>query len=224
MFFSKRKTIEFRARHPELDIAEPKPASSVIPSWYKITPQVNEKILTAKKCVPMLDALSAGYVITLPVDIYWDEEKERKYWYDSKVELISQHHPVQTNKFDTGEEYESQPYKWDNNYHVKTPKGYSTLFVHPINRLDLPFYSFTGFVDTDKHPLITNFPFLIKKGFRGIIPKGTPIIQAIPIKREDWTGEVKDTNKPYEYVKEYEVFTPPFGWYKRNWWTKKRYQ
>lgn len=224
MFFSKKRKIIFKPRSPQFDILEPKPSSTHIPQWYKDTPAVNEKILTAKRCVPMLDALSAGYIISLAEDVYWDEDSENKYHVDSKVELVSRHMPIQTSNFDIGDSYETQPYKWINQFFIETPKGYSTLFVHPLNRLDLPFYSFTGFVDTDNHPLIVNFPFLIKKGFKGVIPKGTPLIQAIPIKREDWNSSMKDTDKPHLYVKEYEVLNPPFGWYKRKWWTKKRYQ
>lgn len=224
MFFSKKRNIIFKPRSPKYDILEPKPASLFIPQWYKNTPQVDEKTITAKKCVPMLDALSAGYMICLPEDVYWDEDTENHYSTNSKVELITKHMPIQTEKFEIGEAYDTQPYKWINQFFIQTPKGYSTLFIHPLNRLDLPFYSFTGFVDTDKHPLIINFPFLIKKGFKGIIPKGTPLIQAIPIKREDWKSSMKDINKPYIYTKEYEVLNPPFGWYKRKWWTKKRYQ
>lgn len=221
----RNKKIEFRPRNPQYDILQPKPASLYIPEWYKQTPQVNEKTLTAKKCVPMLDALTAGYIIPLPVDVYWDENKDgRKWQVDAKTEIVSEHLKVQTELFDIDDSYDSQPYKWVSQWHITTPKGYSTLFVHPNNRTELPFHSFTGFVDTDKHPVIVNFPFVIKKGFSGTIPAGTPMIQAIPIKREDWQMEMKDMHTPHTYLKEYEVFSPPFGWYKRNFWSKKRYQ
>ena len=221
----KSKKIEFRPRSPQYEILEPRPASLFIPDWYKKTPQVAEKILTAKRCVPIIDALSAGYVIPLPADIYWDENRQENKWQsDSKVELISGHSKVQTEMFDISTEFDSQPYKWISHWHITTPKGYSTLFVHPTNRSDLPFYSFSGLVDTDKHPLIVNFPFVIKKDFVGVIPAGTPLIQAIPIKRDNWEMSIKDEDKAHLYLKEYEVTNPPFGWYKRKFWSKKKYQ
>lgn len=220
----RKKTVEFRPRNPEFDIVEPKPASLYIPSWYKDAKQVKDKILTAKRCVPLIDSLSAGYIISLASDVHWDATASRKYWSASKVDLVSSHYDVQTDTFELGDEFETTPYKWINQFHIKTPKGYSMLFTHPINRTDLPFYSFTGVVDTDRHPLIVNFPFVIKKGFSGVIPAGTPIAQCIPIKRDDWSSKVADSRTRYEHVDEFNVVTPPFGWYKRKYWVKKRYQ
>jgi hypothetical protein len=217
------KHIEFRPSHPEYDIPLPRPASAFIPDWYKKTPIVSEKVLTAKRCVPIIDSLSAGYIIPLPADVHWNPDGSKP-WADSKLEVVSMHHASQTENFDLGDEYETQPWKWINNFHIQTPKGYSTLFVHPVNRTELPFYSFSGLVDTDKHPLITNFPFAIKKGFSGVIPAGTPMIQAIPVKREDWEMKMKDEDKAYRFVREYEVMNAPFAWYRRNVWQKKKYQ
>ena len=34
-----------------------------------------------------------------------------------------------------------------------------------------------------------NFPFFIKEGFTGLIPYGTPIVQIIPFKRDDWKSK-----------------------------------
>lgn len=222
-----KKLIEFRSEHPELPIPEPKPASLFIPTWYKKTPIVEEKVLTAKRCVPIIDALSSGYIISTPVDVYWDEtdkENKKPYTYDLKYELISMHSSSQTQNFDIDESFDPQPWKWINSFHIKLPKGYSALFTHPVNRTDLPFYSFSGVVDADKHPLIINFPFVIKAGFKGVIPAGTPMIQVIPFKREPWISTIKDKNKPYHYAKSYEVLNPPMGWYKRKFWSKKIYQ
>jgi hypothetical protein len=44
-----------------------------------------------------------------------------------------------------------------------------------------------GIVDTDKYTAPVNFPFVINDiNFEGIIPKGTPIAQVIPFKRDPW--------------------------------------
>lgn len=222
--FNKTKQIEFRPRSPQFDILPPRPATTAVPEWYKRTPIAKETILTAKRCVPILDALGAGYVIPVPTDIVWDWEKPEPYSYSAKTEIISKHHHSQTDEFDLAPEFDGQPYKWISQWHVKTPPGYSTLFVHPLNRTDLPFMSFTGLVDTDTHPLIVNFPFFIRAGFKGVIPKGTPMIQAIPVKRDEWNMSLEDADTPYIFVKEYEVTNAPFSWYKRNYWHKKKYQ
>lgn len=179
--------------------------------------------MTVKKCVPFLDAMTAGYVITLPVDVIWDSTN-KKFLTQAKYEVNSDHHPEQVQGVALGAEFDPQPHKWINPWHIKTPKGYSALFVHPLNRGDLPFHSFTGVVDTDTHPLCVNLPFVMKKDFDGLIPAGTPIIQVIPFKRDDWTSEVIDTGKPYDgNSRSWEVLSPPFGWYKRNWWRRKNF-
>jgi hypothetical protein len=66
------------------------------------------------------------------------------------------------------------------------------LITHPINRYDLPFTSVSGLADYDVYPLPGNVSFHIKEGFEGTIPAGTPIMQIIPIKREDWEHNINE--------------------------------
>jgi hypothetical protein len=68
------------------------------------------------------------------------------------------------------------------------------MFIHPTYRPDLPFYILPAIVDTDKHPLIINFPFFIKEGFTGVIEFGTPMVQAIPFKRDNWESKTSFSN------------------------------
>jgi len=223
-FFKKPsiKRIAFKSDKTHLDLMRPMPTSKIVPPWYRKMQGVIEGTPTVKKCVPVLDALTAGYIIPLPSDVAWSEEAQEFVTY-GKLTINSNHHPDQTAAWPIPEEYDSQPHKWINSWHVKTPPGYSTLFVHPLDRLDLPFYSFSGIVDTDLHPLVVNFPFVFRKGFRGVIPAGTPMIQAIPFKRDDWEADYYDQGEPHSYEKSYEVELPPFNWYKRNWWQRKRF-
>lgn len=218
----KGKKIKFFSSKTDLEILKPLPTSKVIPEWYRKMPRTANKVQTVKTCVPVLDALTAGYVIPLPAAVAWDEGS-KTFLSQAKFEVNSDHFASQTEDVVIPEEFDPQPHKWINNWYIKTPPGYSTLFIHPMNRLDLPFYSFGGIVDTDKHPLVINFPFVWRKGFKGVVPAGTPIIQAIPFKRDDWSSEVVDTGKSYSYEKEYEAMMPPFAWYKRKAWTRKRY-
>lgn len=217
-----KKKIKFISSVPEYNIEKPLPASRITPEWYRKMPGVAEKTETVKKCIPVLDALTAGYVITLPTDVYYDEQKN-SFWSDSPFKLNSDHHEVQTQGVEIDPEFDTKPHKWLNLWEIRTPKGYSCLFIHPLNRSDLPFKSFTGIVDTDRHPLIINFPFVMRKGFSGRIPKGTPIIQIIPFKREGWEAEIIDDQKYTHDYRSYEVDAPPYGWYKRNWWVRKNY-
>lgn len=220
--FNRSKKIKFHSDKAQFEILKPFPTSRSIPDWWRKMPRVNEGIETVKTCVPFLDALTIGYTIPLPADIFWNKDT-KEFVNTAKFEINSDHIPIQTKDVVLPDMFDPQPHKWVNSWYIKTPPGYSTLFIHPMNRLDLPFYSFSGVVDTDKHPLVINFPFVLKKDFSGVIPAGTPMIQAIPFKRDSWESEVVDDGTSHKYAKSHEVFGPPFSWYKRKSWNKKKF-
>lgn len=216
----KNKKIVFHSQRPDLEIAKPIPASRLVPDWYRKMPGVKDGTETIKKCIPVLDSLTAGYIFTLSADVWYNREN-KKIISNSVIPINSDHHLVQTEDVILPDEFDPQPHKWINYWHIKTPKGYSTLFIHPLDREDLPFKSFTGIVDTDKHPLVINFPFFMRKDFDGMIPEGTPIIQAIPFKRDSWDSKIIDSGDPYTFSREYEHLDAPLAWYKRGAWSKK---
>lgn len=216
----KSNKITFHSDNVEVDILKPHPASRSVPDWYRKLEGATDGIMTVKKCVPFLDALSLGYHIPLTSDIAW-EGTSNSFRHSSPVELVSRHFDSQIQGVALPPEFDPTPHKWTNHWFIKTPKGYSTLFIHPLNRMDLPFYSISGIVDTDSHPMIVHFPFVRRKDFIGTIPAGTPIIQAIPFKRSDWDSETIDELKSFYYEYTYQAQQPPFGWYKRNKWHRK---
>lgn len=179
------------------DIEQPKPASAFIPDWYKNMDSYigGEKkptgqggtAATVKRCMPVFDAMTAGYIITLPADVYVSIKDEQQYFEWSDLGLV-QFHPIEQ----APEHPAKKPYaypKWINHWSIKTPKGYSTLFVQPFHR-EAPFTILPGIVDTDEYYAPVNFPMVINDPkFEGMIPKGTPIAQVIPFKRESWSME-----------------------------------
>jgi hypothetical protein len=70
-------------------------------------------------------------------------------------------------------------------------------------------------------------PFFLKEGFSGLVPKGTPYAQIIPIKREDWTSEhMYYTNQEMydRHVETTDKYRIPYGGvYKQKTWEKKNY-
>jgi hypothetical protein len=217
------KNITFHSERTDLDILRPAPASRFVPDWYRTMPGVMDGVETVKKCIPVLDSLTLGYMIPLTADVMYEPES-KQILSNASFKINSDHMAVQTQDVVVPEEFDPQPHKWINSWHIKTPKGYSTLFIHPLNRLDLPFHSFSGVVDTDKHPIIINFPFVIRKDFSGIIPAGTPMIQAIPFKRDTWDSKVIDEKDSYFYEFANANQDAPLAWYKRNVWNKKTYR
>jgi hypothetical protein len=235
------KTIKFTASTREVDIggSPPQPAVKSIPEWYKnINQWTNgDKKLkhplgsqahnaSIKRCLPFIDAMSAGYIFSLDDDVYVEllPNGEPHIRWKSDVEMITWHSTDQWAGVPIPDEYHPMVAKWHNEWQINTPKGYSLWATHPANRFDLPFQTLTGFVDTDTYDMGIHFPFFLKKGFEGIIPAGTPLAQLIPIKRDNFKSEKEEYNLDNQYKKK-RVFWRTFaGSYKVNYWTKKKYQ
>lgn len=221
-------------------IPEPIPAVKKIPEWYKKIPRYvsGEKKPNAggttsgtiKTCMPVLDAMTAGYLILSPADIYISRKPEGTYYDWANHDAVTFHFPNQTTgypKSDVKLKDERAP-KFTNYWVVKTPKGYSSLFVPPFHH-DLPFSILPGVVDTDTYFNAINFPFMPDPGFEGLIPKGTPIAQVIPFKRESWsmsTGLLKDSTKLQKlFLKVRGILASEFfDKYKKYYWAKKEYK
>lgn len=221
------------------DLAElPKPTKSVVPSWYKdmnkivyknygtLSPDFKPN-MTIKTCVPFLDTMVSGYVITLPCDVEVVEQDiyKNKIIWKSSWTPVTAHSTLQIPDKLVPNGYEKTPFKWENGWIIKVPKGYSVLFSHPFQRLDLPFYSIPGIVDCDQHNNAVNFPFFLKKDFIGIIEKGTPIAQFIPFKREIWSSEIEKYEDNKNFVKKNDnLYMSKISNFYRNFsWSKKEY-
>ncbi len=76
--------------------------------------------------------------------------------------------------------------KFNNFWTVELPPGHSLLCTHPFNRMELPFRTLTGLVDVDlyKDAFIQYPAVWLDPAFSGIVPKGTPIAQCIPVPRQ----------------------------------------
>jgi len=182
------------------DLEKPQPASKFIPDWYKdMQSYINgEKrpdgnggtFATIKRCMPVFDAFTAGYIITLPADVYVSIKDGQQYFEWSSLGLVA-FHPVEQAPEHPARNQHAYP-KWISHWSIRTPKGYSTLFVQPMHRESV-FTILPGIVDTDEYYAPVNFPFVINDPeFQGLIPKGTPIGQLIPFKRDSWTMKIGD--------------------------------
>lgn len=229
---------------PQSKIAEhiidpPLASKRVLPEWYLDTPPYidNEKTAgiysdyvnsgvntTIKKCVPFLDAITYGYVYCLPMDIeIIKNNKEFIIRWRYNHDLISKHSEDQAPLIPSPVNGEKNIFKWNSDFIIKTPPGYSTFFTHPVNRHDLPYRTFSGIVDTDKYFTPVNFPFqlLDLKEKRTIIEKGTPICQFFPIKRDNWQSEIIKFDEEKTIKGNFEIFSKIKNSYKRKFWSKK---
>lgn len=209
------------------------PAKNHIPEWYKKIPKwKNNKIFsietgfneTVKQCMPFLDSLTTGYMITLPHDINVtnDNGVPLLNWKHSEYPPKSRNEVSNSNLVPFG--HFPMEFIWNFSCAIMIPKGYSILITHPINRHDLPFTTLSGIIDGEMI-LHTkgNVPFYIKQNFEGIISQGTPIAQLIPFRQENWISK-----KQLGLVKKGEIYNFKsasliFGWYKKTFWTHKKY-
>jgi hypothetical protein len=216
----------------------PIPSVKTVPDWFKQIPIFKDnadsfKLLpnskvsntSVKWCSPFLDALSVGYSVTLSHDVLVTQVNgSASFQWKTQRNLIGGHSLDQFSLSAIPENYEFSVFKFFNNTTFQTPTGYSTLFTHPLNRFDLPFLTFSGIVDTDTHAIDINFPFILKKGFEGIIEEGTPIAQALPFKREDWVAEEQAFDKA-DMTSRFSFFHKKLiRSYKVQTWHKKSYQ
>lgn len=216
-----------------LDLELPKPASSLIPDWYKNTESyVNGKKVpdgkggtdaTIKRCMPVFDAITAGYIIESPVDL-WVSIKDGQQHFEWPALDIITFHPIGQAPFHPDKKPYPYP-KWSNPWAIKTPNGYSTLFVQPFHRETVSTI-LTGIVDTDTYSAPVNLPFVVNDpSFEGLIPKGTPIAQVIPFKRDSWNielGKQKDLAEQSSVVQK--LNTKFFDRYKTMFWSRKEYK
>jgi hypothetical protein len=234
------KEIVFTNFYGANSLYSPTPASQDIPTWYKdmSSYENNKKGLTAegyanataKKCMPIFDAINSGYLLYSYTDVFVSQVKDengkdRPFFNWPAGTPITFHAPWQlpTHPYNTG--HDAYP-KWSNSWSIKTPKGYSCLFVAPLHRESI-FTIFPGVVDTDNYISPINFPFVLNDiNFTGIIPAGTPIAQVIPFKRDSWSMLVDNTKENIEQIIETDkaIATRFFDKYKTFFRVKKEYK
>ena len=194
----------------------PKPATSFIPEWYKKLESYigGEKkptgdgrtSATVKRCMLVFDAIVGGYIIVSPADVFVSQKEaqdgtKQPYFEWSNHGLIHFHPIEQMPEHPNRNGHLAYP-KWINSWSIKTPKGYSTLFIQPMHR-ESAFTILSGIVDTDTYTAPVNFPFVLNDvNFEGLIPAGTPIAQVIPLKRDDWKMQIgsKEINEEAQNV------------------------
>jgi hypothetical protein len=172
-----------------------------------------------KACMPFLDAMIQGYIIPLWCDLYvsvtYNNEGEgppipivqftwpRNFWsgLDETLptEVVSHHPKEQTEGVPIMEESlgGAPAFKLLSPWIIETPKNYSSLFVPILNNQPKNMSFFSAIVATDTYHDRINFPFVWtgEEEWEGIIPSGTPFIQVIPFKRDDFQHEIVDLSK-----------------------------
>lgn len=238
------KNINFRARSKTEFQVQPKPYPAVkqLPKWFtdaspydsgekypddgKLHFRGREANATYKKCVPLLDGLSAGYIISLWADVMVEQQNGLPEIFWKTQADIFELHGESSRKIPATTGYDQIVYKYLNCWIPQTPKGYSCLIVSPLGYNDLPFKAIPAIVDTDRSTLELVFPMWVKSGFEGIVEKGTPMIQIIPFKRDNWnsTFDYYENNEYKNVIEERNFQSTMVGHYLKNHHSKKKFK
>ena len=178
----------------------PVPAGQALPDWLKAMPmQAHSAVVSApddtvKRCPPFVDAMTSGFLMPLMCDV---RVENGEFSWDADLPIGAAGFPRSPIGFHDAAQVTGTPLfdpdrfliKFMNAWTIEAPQGYSLLFTHPFNRFDLPFTTLTGVVDCDLYrDAWIHFPAHWRdEGFSGVLPKGTPVAQCIPIKRESWS-------------------------------------
>jgi hypothetical protein len=203
--------------------------------------------------MPFLDSLTSGYLLKMPQDFHIKHnvinknEKGEQFkdsfqtyaLYDQSQILHSKsinlnsgldsHSLEQLKNSPLVEKNKNLPfYKILNPWKIKTPKGYSCLFVPPLNNSDDRFSIIPAIVDTDVFPNEINFPIVINGDkypvLEDIIKKGIPYVQIIPFKRNNWKMILKSRDQ--KEIQNSRLFygLKLLNIYKEKYWNKKSWK
>ncbi len=211
----------------------PVPAQKALPRWYIDTPEYTDgdRLIvdgttphTVKKCMPVFDALTAGYIIKTYVDVQVSH-REGTPWYEWPSQNAIAFHPISQAPLHPSQNGAPYP-KWNNPWAIRTPRGYSCMFLPPMHNPNGMFTILPGIVDTDTYTAPVNFPFVLDDvSWEGIIPAGTPLAQVIPFRRDNWSMRIgNDKERAAQSAVTTRLLSVWFNSYKRQFWTRKQYR
>lgn len=213
---------------------KPEPSINNLPDWFKNQKRIvkdsnGNDVVTWKACPSLYDAFSAGYVYKTPCDIEVLDKNGVKFIIskDSNYARFVVYRG-ELPGYEIPKGFDKKSYVWQPNWRTVLPNGYSALFVHPINRNNLPFHTVGGIIDSDMFSEYGSFPFFINESFVGIIPAGTPYMQVIPFKRDEWDSEIEMSDPTIENISKNNMTkklrVSRGGVYFREFWNKKKYR
>ena len=184
------------------------PAKDCLPQWYKeLHAQDNNGVPTVAGCMPVRDMVTSGYivpnafeqeVISDSINQYGEEEIERVY----PVEEIGKFFEIQNHMTHPGsghshsqcpveiEGSKKSYFKISLPWQIKTPPGYSCLYIQPFFHFESEFVVLPAIIDTDVCDLNSlHLPCYLKDPVAQLKP-GQPLVQIIPFKRDKWQSKL----------------------------------
>lgn len=214
----------------------PKPSNKSLPMWYEMLSSTIEgeehqfKQTSVKMCMPFGDAIKSGWLLRAPTDIQFTESPDGSTVdgatpdvdNDSVVTTV----PVEQTPKPGNSAFLLPNAVIDSQWEIRTPSGYSTLVVPPINRTETRFTAFGLFAETDTETGSFRLPIHVEQT-PVTIEEGEPIAQLIPIKRSALLDEpaIRTYSDDDQFGKLKEQFRRVgdvrTGFYRNELWTPK---
>ena len=213
-----KQSIEFKTNIKGLEsIAPVKPAKYFLPKWFKNMSDsieisaVHEKGKpeyfgkkgttakkhtsgTVKRCPAIVDLITEGFIIPMWCDFLIQRDMEIFEWDNKNFPYgIDFHSKEQIKGWDLKKTDFKEGIKFQNPWRIYTPPGYSVMFMTPTYQFEKRFTVLPGIVETDSYHHI-NFPSIWHTTKDAVIERGTPFIQVIPFKRDEWNLNVSQMN------------------------------
>lgn len=213
-------------------IPNPVPAEELLPKWIRKMNPENSSPRSIKRCVPVVDAMSMGYIVPLWADVHVNTVNgivHLNYKQEVPSPMFTDHHPDQVAGCPLHDStFGNQPLKLLSPWIITTPPGWSCLFIQPINHFDKRFSHVSGVVDTDTYRTHVNSSFIwMQDNFCGVLPKGTPWMQVIPFQRTECTHVVRESTAEDVLISEKanaKIYTVLSNGYRLNFWNPKKYK
>jgi hypothetical protein len=227
------KIIRFFSEPEYQGTGQPQPAKKFLPDWYRKSEMTfldedGKESPGLKRCIPFLDSMLSGYMLVTPIDIFVSRNEDgtlRIGWNSSEPlsNFIAERPKATGEKMPRPAGHYPNHLAFRGIWGMKTPRGWSLLITHPLNRHDLPWTITSGIMDSDKYSTSGNIPFFIREDFSGMIPAGTPFAQLIPIKRDSWSSIRNDRGLLYLERLQSDIVQNIEKAYKKFFWQKKEY-
>jgi hypothetical protein len=230
-------TIEFKTYNDTaFELMRPVPASKMQPDWWKKSKvhMIDKGVvgISLRACPAMHDWLSTGYYIATNRDIHCEFNQtlvsggdwhatvppDGENFEASYASPTHSKHQLMNDNFsflkgDGSDENPHDAFKFRVPWSVVTPPGYSCLYLDPFLHQNKYFRTWQGTMDTDMFNTLTDNTQIIMyplsdKSF--VIPKGTPIVQIVPYRREQWTASYINMDGS-AYINEVSHLTSEYG-------------
>ena len=150
---------------------------------------------TVKRCRAIIDLISQGYIIPMWSDFLIQRDMETFEWDNKNFQYgIEFHTKEQIKGWNLKKTDFPEGIKFLNPWRIYTPKGYSVIFMTPTYQFEKRYTVLPGIVETDSYHHV-NFPAVWHTTKDTIIQRGTPFIQVIPFKRENFDLSVLQMNE-----------------------------